>query len=97
MSEPTLKELLRKRSGPCARDHCRKLRGQAADEIERLEDELAVMGRNEWTAVDRHLKDAEQIERLRTALVEIRDHPEEDGVADSMEAIAREALDSGGE
>jgi len=36
MSEPTLKELLRKRSGPCARDHCRKLRGQAADEIERL-------------------------------------------------------------
>ncbi len=33
--------------------------------------------------------------RLRAALKEIRDHPEEDGVADSMEDIAREALKEG--
>ena len=38
-----------------------------------------------------------EIERLGAALKEIRDHPEEDGVADSMEAIARAALEGGDE
>jgi len=31
---------------------------------------------------------------LECVLIEIRDHPEEDGVADSMEALAREALEA---
>jgi len=36
---------------------------------------------------------AATVETLEGALREIRDHPDEDGVADSMEAIAREALE----
>ena len=36
---------------------------------------------------------AAYIEQLEAALLKIRNHPEEDGVADSMEAIARAALE----
>jgi hypothetical protein len=36
----------------------------------------------------------DRIAELEAALLKIRDHPEEDGVADSMEAIARAALEN---
>jgi BMFP domain-containing protein YqiC len=36
----------------------------------------------------------DRIELLEAALLKIRNHPEEDGVADSMEAIARAALEN---
>jgi len=55
-------------------------------EIERLTDNAVIDEANYRSALD-------TIERLTAALVEIRDYPEgEDGRLDSMEAIAREAL-----
>jgi len=46
-----------------------------------------------WAEQGHHNCAIAEVERLTAALVEIRDYPEgEDGRLDSMEAIAREAL-----
>ena len=59
------------------------------DHLEALEQRLRAAAMDDF---DRIADLEEESERLTAALTEIRDHPEEDGVADSMEAIAREAL-----
>ena len=67
--------------------------GHVCQECERL----TVRNKNQYERLDQQIKhNADLLNRnakLRAALVAIRDHPEEDGVADSMEAIARTALE----